>query len=53
MKVVSSAKAQWDDTDVIVKVLAPEKAEVKYLNETKTRIIFSLACTELGVVQRS
>ena len=40
VKVVSSAKALWDSSDVIVKVLGPDKTEVKYLNKTKTLISF-------------
>ena len=40
VKVVSSAKALWDTSDVIVKVLGPDKTEVKYLDKTKTLISF-------------
>ena len=40
VEVVGSAKALWDSTDVIVKVLGPDKTEVKYLNKTKTLISF-------------
>ena len=41
VKVVSSAKALWDASDVVVKVLCPDKTEVRYLNKTKTLISFS------------
>ena len=40
VKVVSSAKALWNGSDVIVKVLGPNKTEVKYPNKTKTLISF-------------
>ena len=40
VKVVSSAKALWDSSDVVVKVLAPDKTEVKFLDKTKTLISF-------------
>ena len=40
VKVVSSAKGLWDSSDVIVKVLGPNKMEVKYLDKTKTLISF-------------
>ena len=37
---MNSAKALWDSSDVVVKVLGPDKTEVKYLNKTKTLISF-------------
>ena len=40
VKVVSGAKALWDSSDVVVKVLGPDKIEVKYLDKTKTLISF-------------
>ena len=40
VKIVNSAKALWDSSDVVVKVLGPDKTEVKYLNKTKTLISF-------------
>ena len=40
VKVVRSAKALWDTSDVIVKVLGPDNTEVKYLDKTKTLISF-------------
>ena len=35
VKVVSNAKSLWETADVIVKVLSPEKSEIKYLNKSK------------------
>ena len=40
MKVVGTAKALWEAADVIVKVLGPDKTELKYLNRSKTLISF-------------
>ena len=40
VKVVSTAKAVWEGADVIIKVLGPDKAELKYLNTSKTLISF-------------
>ena len=40
VKVVSTAKALWETADVIVKVLGPDKSELKYLNRSKTLISF-------------
>ena len=40
VKVVSTAKAVWEGADVIIKVLGPHKAELKYLNKSKTLISF-------------
>ena len=40
VKVVSTAKSLWKESDVIVKVSAPQKTEVKYLNKNKTLISF-------------
>ena len=40
VKVVNSAKALWDSSDVVVKVLGPDKTEIKYLNKTKNLISF-------------
>ena len=40
VKVVSNAKSLWETADVIVKVLSPEKSEIKYLNKSKTLISF-------------
>ena len=40
VKVVSSAKALWDSSDVVVKVLGPDNTEIKYLNKSKTLISF-------------
>ena len=40
VKVVGSAKVLWESSDVVVKVLGPDKTEVKYLNKTKTLISF-------------
>ena len=38
--VVSSAKTLWEASDVIIKVVGPNKSEVKYLNKSKTLISF-------------
>ena len=46
VKVVGSAKALWESSDVVVKVLGPDKTEVKYLNKTKTLVSFFLARPE-------
>ena len=40
VKVVSTAKAVWEGADAIIKVLGPAKAELKYLNSSKTLISF-------------
>ena len=40
VKIVSTAKALWDGADVIVKVLGPDKTELKYLDHSKTLISF-------------
>ena len=40
VKVVGSAKSLWESSDVVVKVLGPDKTEVKYLNKTKTLVSF-------------
>ena len=40
VKVVGTAKALWEGADVIVKVLGPDKTELKYLNTSKTLISF-------------
>ena len=40
VKIVGTAKALWEDADVIVKVLGPDKTELKYLNTSKTLISF-------------
>ena len=40
VSVVGSAKALWESADIIIKVHGPDKAEVKYLNKTKTLISF-------------
>ena len=40
VKVVGTAKALWEAADVIVKVLGPDKTELKYLNKSKTLISF-------------
>ena len=40
VKVVGTAKALWEGADVIVKVLGPDKSELKYLNRSKTLISF-------------
>ena len=40
VKVVGTAKAVWEGADVIVKVLGPDKTELKYLNTSKTLISF-------------
>ena len=34
--VVSSAKTLWEASDAIIKVVGPNKSEVKYLNKSKT-----------------
>ena len=41
---MNSAKALWDSSDVVVKVLGPDKTEIKYLNKTKNPYQFFLAC---------
>ena len=40
VKVVGTAKALWEGADVVVKVLGPDKTELKYLNASKTLISF-------------
>ena len=40
VKVVSSAKTLWEASDVVIKVVGPNKSEVKYLNKSKTLISF-------------
>ena len=40
VNVVSTAKAVWEGADVIIKVLGPDKAELKHLNTSKTLISF-------------
>ena len=40
VKVVNSAKLLWDNSDVVVKILGPDKTEVKHLNKSKTLISF-------------
>ena len=40
VKVVGTTKALWEGADVIVKVLGPDKSELKYLNRSKTLISF-------------
>ncbi len=40
VKVVSTAKSLWEEADVIVKVSAPQKTEIKYLNKNKKLISF-------------
>ena len=40
VKIVSNAQTLWDASDVIVKVLSPDKSEIKYLDKTKTLISF-------------
>ena len=40
VRVVGTAKALWEGTDVVVKVLGPDKTELKYLNASKTLISF-------------
>ncbi|MEC7246139.1 MAG: Re/Si-specific NAD(P)(+) transhydrogenase subunit alpha, partial [Pseudomonadota bacterium] len=40
VKVVATAKALWEGADVVVKVLGPDKTELKYLNASKTLISF-------------
>ena len=40
VKIVSTAKALWDGADVIVKVLGPDKTELKHLDQSKTLISF-------------
>ena len=40
VKVLSTAKALWERADVIVKVLGPDKTELKHLNKSKTLISF-------------
>ena len=40
VKIVSTAKTVWDSADVIIKVLSPDKAELKYFDASKTLISF-------------
>ncbi len=40
VKLAATAKALWNDADVIVKVQKPEKTELAYLNKSKTLISF-------------
>lgn len=40
VKIVSTAKGLWEGSDIIVKVLGPDKTELKYLNSSKTLISF-------------
>ena len=40
VKIINSAKALWGASDVIVKVLGPDKSELKYLDKSKTLISF-------------
>ena len=40
VRVVDSAKALWEGADVIIKVLGPDKTELKHLNTSKTLISF-------------
>ena len=41
VKVVSSTKALWSQSDVIIKVQKPEKTELEHLDKSKTLIGFS------------
>ena len=40
VKIVSSAKSLWSSSDVVVKVLGPNEAEIRYLDKSKTLISF-------------
>ncbi len=40
VKIIDSAQALWNDSDIVMKVLAPQSDEIKYLDETKTLISF-------------
>jgi len=40
VKVIKSAKSIWNNADIMVKVLSPEKSELKYMSKGKTVISF-------------
>ena len=50
VKVVGTAKALWEGADVIVKVLGPDKSELKYLNRSKTLISFFWPAQNAGLL---